>query len=365
VVRVDPPTLATALGAHLAALGLSVETIAPAQPLRQGIAANFLFVGIDDRDSAAQIAARVVAVDASSGAPALPGVEDERILLGANPLKWQAVARACALALEPAGTPRVPVAPSVAPAAASVAATSSTLSTVRILVAEDHPVNRTLAQRQLTLLGWSCDVVDDGRAAYEALCRGDYALLMTDCQMPLMDGYELAAAWRRHEAETQRAPRMPIIAMTAHALGNDIARCREAGMDDYLSKPVQLRALEEKLRAWLPSAASGDEKSPSGTPLALHGDMLRLLLDTGRADLDAIEQAVSRNDARAATQYLHRLLGAVQIFADGHVVEQSRHLLDALHGPRPDVVMQQLPARLVELRGLLDQLEHPAADPAD
>jgi signal transduction histidine kinase/CheY-like chemotaxis protein len=365
VVRLDPPALAAALGAHLATLGLSVETIPPAQPLRRGIAANFLFIGVDDRDSAAQIAARVVAVDASSGAPARPGDEDERILLGANPLKWQAVARACALALEPAGSPRATGSPVAASAAPVSAATAPAPSAGRILVAEDHPVNRALAQRQLALLGWSCDVVDDGRAAYEALCRGDYALLMTDCQMPVMDGYELAAAWRRREAGTQRATRLPIIAMTAHALGNDVVRCREAGMDDYLSKPVQLHALEEKLRAWLPPPASADEASPPGGPLALHGDMLRLLLDTSRGDLDAIGQAMSRGDAPAAAQRLHRLLGALQIFADGPVVERSRHLLDDLHGPRPGEAMRQLPAHVAELRGLLDRLEHPASTPAD
>jgi CheY-like chemotaxis protein len=179
---------------------------------------------------------------------------------------------------------------------------------------------------------------------------------MTDCQMPLMDGYELAIAWRRHEAETQRAVRLPIIAMTAHARDNDVVRCREAGMDDYLSKPVQLHALEEMLRAWLPPV--GD--TPAGGQLALRGDMLRLLLDTSRDDLDAIGQAMSRSDAPAAAQRLHRLLGALQIFADGPTLERSRQLLDALHGAAPDA-LRQLPAHLVELRGLLEHLEHSAA----
>lgn len=365
VVRLESPDLAAALGAHLVALGLSVETIPPSQPLRRGIAANFLFVDATDHGSLEQIAARIVIVDASLDAPALPYEDDERILLGANPLKWQAVTRACTLALEPAGNTVAVTATAIlaprAPTPVSVPA-SAPPTLGHILVAEDHPVNQALARRQLALLGWTCDVVGDGQSAYEALRRNDYALLLTDCQMPGMDGYELASAWRRHEAAVQHTQRLPIIAMTAHMLGNEVARCHEAGMDDYLGKPVQLHALEEKLLAWLPRPLAHDDAAtiPASEPLALHGDMLHLLLETSRGDLAAIEQAATQGHATVAAQRLHRLLGALQIFTSDPVLGQAQRRLDSLHGDQAGEALRQLPADLASLHRLLDRLERPA-----
>ncbi|MDO1529686.1 ATP-binding protein [Fulvimonas sp. R45] len=355
VVRLASPALAAALADHLVALGHSVEMIPPDQPLRSGIAANLLFVDADDHASPARIPARVVALDAGPAAPAMPFEGEGRILLAAAPLKWQGVLRACELALAPpARTPpanRLPAATAPAPAAPPTAAPPGH---GRILVAEDHPVNQALTRRQLALLGWDCDVVADGRAAYEALCRHDYVLLMTDCQMPGMDGYELAAAWRRHEAGLGRARRLPVIAMTAHALDGEIARCREAGMDDYLSKPVQLRALEEKLSAWLPSGTAAAHAAGDGPPL--HGDLRRLLRETGQADLAAIELAAGEDDAPRAAQRLHRLLGALAVFGDDPLLDEGRRLLDALEGDRPHAALRACAASLDDLRRLLERM---------
>jgi signal transduction histidine kinase/DNA-binding response OmpR family regulator len=367
VVRLPDAGLASALGAHLEALGLSVEFVPPTQPLRPGIAADFLFVDAGDHDSALEIAARVVAASSSLDAFAQPRVDGERVLLGTNPLKWQAVARACALALQPPSDGAADVPAAMLPAARVAPPQNARARTnedaARILVAEDHPVNRALAQRQLALLGWPCDVVADGNAALQALRSRDYALLMTDCQMPGMDGYELAAAWRGIEAAQARAQRLPIIAMTAHALGSEAARCREAGMDDHLGKPVQLRALEEKLLAWLPppDTQAAITPTPADQRPALHGDMLSLLLDTSHADLDAIDQAALRGDASAAARRLHRLLGALQIFVADAAIDQASQLLDELGGDRSAAALQRLPARLAGLRGLIERMRPGAA----
>ncbi|TNY26600.1 hybrid sensor histidine kinase/response regulator [Fulvimonas soli] len=355
VVRLASPALAAALADHLVALGHSVERVPPEQPLRSGIAANLLFVDAGDHDSPARVAARVVALDSGPDAPAMPFESDGRIVLGAMPLKWQGVVRACELALlPPARTSPPPLPPA---AAAPATAHPAQPGRGRILVAEDHPVNQALVRRQLALLGWDCEVVDDGHAAFRALCRRDYALLMTDCRMPSMDGYQLAAAWRRHEAGLGRARRLPIIAMTAHALDGEIARCREAGMDDYLSKPVQLRALEEKLAAWLradaaPQAADGPR---------LHGELRRLLWETGQADLDAIERATGAGDAALAAQRLHRLLGALAVFGEDPALDRARRLLGALEGEHPRAALDACAAGLGELRGLLERMAGEAA----
>ena len=121
----------------------------------------------------------------------------------------------------------------------------------RILVAEDNPMNRKVILRQLMLLGFDADMASDGREALARWRQGDYALLLSDLHMPDMDGFELTAAIR--VAEQSTSARIPIVALTANAMQGEARRCREAGMDDYLSKPLQLGDLRTLLRIWLPA----------------------------------------------------------------------------------------------------------------
>lgn len=366
IVRLASATLANTLAAHLMALGLTVEQIRPSQPMRRGAAANFLFIDSGDQESAALIAAQPILVELDANGTSGHAHGDERIRLSANPLKWQTVVRVCLQALRPL-LPRAHDVAAAQPAPAIAAAdTTPPPAEGRILVAEDHPVSQALIRRQLTLLGWSCDIVDDGRAAYDALCQRHYILLMTDCQMPAMNGYDLARAWRRYETATRRGVRLPIIAMTANALDGEIERCREAGMDDYLSKPVQLRQLEEKLRAWMPdltSVRADDIETPfyedvfteSGME-DLRADMLQLLIRTSGTDLKDIEQAIIDRNSEKAARRLHRTLGALQLFATGRVISEGRALMESLAGPDADAAMRQLPHYLKNVRHLLRKL---------
>ena len=118
-----------------------------------------------------------------------------------------------------------------------------------ILLAEDNETNREVMQEQLRLLGYTCELAEDGVEALHMWISGRYALLLTDCNMPNMDGFELTAAIRHAQCE---GPRLPIIAVTANAMQGEAMRCLERGMDDYLSKPLRLNELGPMLTKWLP-----------------------------------------------------------------------------------------------------------------
>ena len=124
------------------------------------------------------------------------------------------------------------------------------LQHARILLAEDHPVNREVMLAILGKLGYKADPVPDGREAVKALQTEPYDLVLMDCQMPEMDGYE-ATRLIRIPATGALNPRIPIVAVTAGAMAGDRQKCMEAGMDDYLSKPVEPAKLARMLDKWL------------------------------------------------------------------------------------------------------------------
>ncbi|WP_377809929.1 DUF3369 domain-containing protein [Azospirillum sp. A29] len=121
-----------------------------------------------------------------------------------------------------------------------------------ILVAEDHPTNRQVIQRQLTLLGHVMETAEDGAQALALWRAGGHGLLLTDCQMPEMDGMELARSIRAAEGES--GARLPIVAITANATENEAQLCLLAGMDDTLAKPVSLADLRRVVDRFLPPA---------------------------------------------------------------------------------------------------------------
>ena len=124
-----------------------------------------------------------------------------------------------------------------------------------VLLVEDNDVNRQVAQRLLTLSGVSFSVAENGKEAIDALAGRSFDAVLMDCQMPVMDGYTATRVLRQREAETTGGARVPIIAMTANAMAGDREKCLGAGMDDYLTKPLNRALLEQTLRKWLRAGA--------------------------------------------------------------------------------------------------------------
>jgi hypothetical protein len=121
--------------------------------------------------------------------------------------------------------------------------------TIHVLLAEDNPVNQKLAGTLLAKLGCTYVLATDGQEALDAVSKGDFDLVLMDCMMPGMDGYEAARRIRQREADGSR-PRLPIVALTANATREDMDKCMAAGMDDFLSKPYTTRSLIEQIAKW-------------------------------------------------------------------------------------------------------------------
>jgi PAS domain S-box-containing protein len=130
-----------------------------------------------------------------------------------------------------------------------------------ILLAEDNVVNQKVACRILEKLGYRVDVAGDGQAAFEAWQSGRYHVILMDCQMPVMDGYETTRKIREHEVAGKH---VPIIALTAHAMKGADNECRAAGMDDYLSKPIDREQLQTALNRWLNEPGEVSEDKAAG-----------------------------------------------------------------------------------------------------
>jgi DNA-binding response OmpR family regulator len=173
--------------------------------------------------------------------------------------------------------------------------------------------------------------------------------------MPQMSGYELARTWRQHEDAIGTSHRLPILAMTANTLSSETARAHDAGMSDVLSKPLQLLALSEKLQQWLPEQTPTpivDHKARSRVARhdTAHAELQHLFTTVSQSDLLDLQACLKRQDAPAALQVLHRLLGALPLFDDGDLLERGRRLFD-------DAQVQVEPQVLADLATFAQQLD--------
>ncbi|CAM3706557.1 ATP-binding protein [Pseudoalteromonas maricaloris] len=134
-----------------------------------------------------------------------------------------------------------------------------------ILVVEDNVYNQDLFKRQLALLGYQCIIADNGKVALQLLEQYHFSLIISDCHMPVMDGYEFTKQRREHERE-RNLEHIPIIAATANALDGEKDICFNAGMDDYIAKPIVLQKLNKKLKKWFSSNIPTNSQEAENTP---------------------------------------------------------------------------------------------------
>ncbi|MGB8518297.1 MAG: PhnD/SsuA/transferrin family substrate-binding protein [Gallionella sp.] len=204
-----------------------------------------------------------------------------------------------------------------------------------ILVVDDHPVNRMLLKQQLDQLGLYADIADAGIVGLSLWWTGHYDLVITDCHMPGMDGYELARSIREIEQHDGR-PRIPIIAWTANALAEEVEYCHAAGMDDLLTKPTVIADLSAMLTKWLQHATIPDQSTPSEnhmlklsteTLVALdlsvlnrlapgytaQTEMLQEFARYHHADVAELKVALAQDDSKVIAQAAHRVKGACRM----------------------------------------------------
>ena len=200
----------------------------------------------------------------------------------------------------------------------------------RVLVVEDNAVNQIVARRSLEGMGIEVDIADNGRAALDILARNRYDLVFMDCQMPELDGFDATRALRDGSAGALD-PKVPVVAMTAHALKGDRERCLEAGMDDYLTKPLDFADVRAKLRRWIPgiqprpprirdSSSTGaviDSFFEEGKLLErVLGDVevarvaVQAFLDDGPGRLQEIQEGQRKGQILVVCQNAHSLKGA-------------------------------------------------------
>jgi CheY-like chemotaxis protein len=218
-------------------------------------------------------------------------------------------------------------------------------SGLRILLAEDNPVNQRLALRLLEKMGHRITLVDNGHEALERGMRGGFDLILMDVQMPGLDG--LTATRHIRQWEQEHGGHVPIIAMTARAMQGDRERCLEAGMDDYLSKPIDSERLRQ-LVSQFDIEADGPVLAWRNALVRLDGDtgllleLAEIFIDDGPHLLQSLSDALEAGDLAASQRAVHSLKGVLVNFGASKAVALADRVSASLHDPAQQAQWKEL-----------------------
>ena len=236
---------------------------------------------------------------------------------------------------------------------------------LNVLVVDDHAANRLLMCQQLEFLGHRFSTAADGQAGFEVWKSGTYDLVIADCNMPVMNGYELAKAIRRQEQQTQQPP-CTVLGFTANAQPEEILRCKQAGMDDCLFKPLTLTALSQWVEGIEPTALGpafsleGFELMTGGNPV-LNRRLLTELLNSNHLDRQELLALSGSTNRQLFLDIAHKIKGAARIVQASRLIDSCETLEAACRDEfQPDKVAESckiMERALLELdQALLKQI---------
>ncbi|WP_448649162.1 transporter substrate-binding domain-containing protein [Pseudomonas corrugata] len=230
---------------------------------------------------------------------------------------------------------------------------------LKVLVVDDHSANRLLMSQQLEYLGHHYHVAHDGAEGLKTWLEGDFDLVIADCNMPVMSGYDLAGAIRKHESE-QRLPPCTILGFTANAQPEEKQRCQAAGMDDCLFKPISLSALSQWMKAISRSNIFNVQNLDAltgGNPLYTRR-LLEELLSSNNSDRQELLDIARGGNRQALTEAAHKIKGAARIVQSPLLIQRCEALEQACHEvqarDRIDECTSALEHAMTELEQILE-----------
>jgi CheY-like chemotaxis protein/HPt (histidine-containing phosphotransfer) domain-containing protein len=260
---------------------------------------------------------------------------------------------------------------------------SAAAARLRVLIVDDNEVNRFVAVQQVERLGYTTETACNGEEAVRLVVDGDFAAVLMDCQMPVMDGYEATREIRRREGGGRYTP---IIALTAHALARERDKCTAAGMDGYLTKPARADTLRAALARWTAARRSGQSGplrapspppealreppllDPSGTPediarASVLSDeerpprLLELFLDRTPPLLEELRRAIERADAGEVRSRAHKLKGSCLAVGAERLALLAAQIQHAAEQGDAGAAERGLPALLAQWSDVRERLQ--------
>lgn len=341
----------TELGGYLSFQGARVITVGSGQELPTDVPENIVLVLVDNESAPPELSApentvhveRIVHV--TTDGPLSPQWRDGAV--------WVSCYAGDALLDAVRGT---------VAATASHASAAAPSESARVLLVEDHPVNRELLREQLESLGYRVDATESGRAALQYWQTGIYRAVLTDLNMPEMSGYDLVKILRERDQE------QPIFAVTASALASEKARCKELGVTELLLKPLSLVQLKDALLRWVvpPQAPVVPASSNQGNASSALPEKIRqVFLQRALEDIAAMDAALATDNTTQLVAAVHSFKGALMMLRESELAQRCSAMEEELREYGMDGLDEELTTLRNDLHQLTQRYRRPNGSPSE